>query len=44
MRQYLDALQQVRDNGVKKATAPALVQRKCLACRRGMIWRTDFRR
>ena len=37
MRQYLDALQQVRDSGVKKATVLARERRKCLVCRRGMI-------
>lgn len=44
MRQYLDALQQVRDSGVKKVTALAPVRRKYLACKHGMIWRMVFRR
>ena len=44
MRQYLDALKYVRDNGVQKAIVRERGRQKFLVFRRDIIWRTDFRR
>lgn len=43
MRQYLDALKYVRDNGVQKAIVRERGRRKFLVFRRDIIWRTDSR-
>ena len=43
MRQYLDALKYVRDNGMQKVIVRERGRWKFLVYRRDIIWRTDFR-